>query len=210
INKRMIDALGPSLGVEPIRCLLMRNLDSYAGETIDGIRSGVEQALRRMFDERGFASQSVSLIAHDRYDNVCAFQAIEPNIKVALHIAAYRCLGHFIKSTIDDYVLNLALRYGTVESFLQESRSRNWNIGVETLLNEVRREIPSLLQRNGIPQLREAKDYARLYAAVLQIDTSPPVFAERTMAHSQESDIREVFAPLLAAAQFLSDDPKTA
>lgn len=209
VNKRMIDTLGPSLGVEPIRCLVMRNLDSHDGETVDGIRGGVEQALRRMFDERGFSSQNVSLIAHDRHDNVCAFQAADPNVKVALHIATYRCLGHFIKSTVDDYVLNLALRYGTVESFLRENRSRNWNIGAETLINEVRREIPSLLQKNGIPQLREARDYARLYAAVLQMDTSPPVFAERTMAHAQESDIQEVFAPLLAAAQFLSDDPVT-
>jgi hypothetical protein len=187
----------------------MRNLDSHDGETVDGIRSGVDQALRRVFDERGFSSQNVSLIAHDRHDNVSAFQAADPNIKVALHIATYRCLGHFVKSTVDDYVLNLALRYGTVESFLQENRNRNWNIGVETLINEVRREIPSLLQKNGIPQLREARDYARLYAAVLQMDTSPPVFAERTMAHAKEGDIQEVFAPLLAAAQFLSDDPVT-
>jgi len=187
----------------------MRDLDSHGGQIVDGIRGGVEQALRRMFDERGFASQDVSLIAHGGHDNVYAFRATEPNIKVALHIATYRCLSHFIKSTVDDYVLNLALRYGTVESFLQENRSRNWNIGAETLLNEVRREIPALLQRNGIPQLREAKDYVRLYAAVLQMDTSPPVFAERTMAHAQESDIQEIFAPLLAAAQFLSDDPVT-
>jgi len=207
VNKRMIDTLGPSLGVEPIRCLVMRNLDSHDRETVDGIRSGVEQALRRMFDERGFSSQNVSLIAHDKHDNVWAFQAADPNVKVALHIATYRCLGHFIKSTVDDYVLNLALRYNTVESFLRENRSRNWNIGADTLLNAVRREIPAMLQRNGIPQLREAKDYARLYAAVLQMDTSPSVFAERTMAHAQESDIREIFAPLLAAAQFLSDDP---
>src|SRR2546428_7560844 len=181
INKRMIDALGPSLGVEPIRCLVMRDLDSHGGETVDGIRSGVEQALRRMFDERGFASQNVSLIAHDRHDNVCAFQAAGPNIKVALHIATYCCLSHFIKSTVDDYVLNLALRYGTVESFIQENRSRNWNIGAETLLNEVRREIPALLQRNGSSPLRQARDYARLYAAVLEMDTSPPVLCERTV-----------------------------
>ena len=87
INKRMIDALGPSLGVEPIRCLVMRDLDSHGGQIVDVIRDGVEQALRRMFDERGFASQDVSLIAHGGHDNVYAFRATEPNIKVALHIA---------------------------------------------------------------------------------------------------------------------------
>jgi hypothetical protein len=206
INKRMIDTLGPRLGAEPIRCLVMRDLNSQDGETVDGIRSDVEHALRRLFDERGFASQNVSFTAHDRHDNVFTFQAAAPNIKVALHIAARRCLDHFIKSTADDYVLNLALRYGTVESFLQENRNRNWSIGADGLINEVRREIPSLLQKNGIPQLREAKDYARLYAAVLQMDTSPPRFAERTLASAQESDIQEVFAPLLAVSQFFSED----
>jgi hypothetical protein len=209
IYKRMIDTLGPRLGAEPIRCLVMLDLNSHDGETVDGIRKGVELALRRLFDERGFSSQNVSLIAHDGHDNVFTFQATEPNIKVALHVAARRCLEHFIKSSVDDYVLNLALRYGTVESFIQENRNRNWSIGADSLINEVRREIPALLQKNGIPQLREAKDYTRLYAAVLQMDTSPPLFAERTLARAQESDIQEVFAPLLAAAQFLSDDPST-
>ncbi len=206
VNGRMVAILGPTLGVEPIRCLLMRDLDPHAGETVDGIRSGVEQALRRLFDERGFASQDASLIAHAAHDNVFTFQATEPDVKVALHVATYRCLSHFVKSTIDDYVLNLALRYSTVESFLQENRNRHWTIGAEALLNEVRREIPALLQKNGIPQFREARDYARLYAAVLQTHTSPPAFAEMTLAHAQERDVQEVFAPLLAAAQFLSDD----
>lgn len=209
INNRMIDALGPRLGAEAIRCLVMRDLDSNAGETVDGVRGGVEEALRSLFDERGFASQNVSLIAYDTHDNVFTFQATDPNIKVALHIATYRCLSHFIKSSVDDYVLNLALRYNTVESFLQQKRDRKWTITTETLINEVRREIPALLQRSGIPQLGEAKDYARLYAAVLQTHTSPPVFAEKTLAHAQDSDIQEVFAPLLAAAQFLSDDSVT-
>lgn len=207
INKRMIDVLGPKLGNEPIRCLVMRDLDSHVGETSEGIRSSVEQALRRLFDERGFASQSVSLSLHDRHENVFTFPATAPNIKVALHIATHCCLGHFIKSTVDDYVLNLALRASTAESFLQKNRTRNWTISADALINKVRQEIPALLQSNGIPPLGEAKDYVRFYAAVLQMHTSPPVFAERTMAHAPESEIQEVFAPLLAAAQFLSDGP---
>ncbi|MGH9833622.1 MAG: hypothetical protein ACREBD_07215 [Blastocatellia bacterium] len=207
INKRMHDVLGPRLGVEPIRCLVMRDLDSHVKETSDGIRSGVEQTLRRLFDERGFVSQNVSLSPHDKHENVYTFQAIDPNIKVALHIAIYCCLDHFVKSTVDDYVLNLALRNHTPESFLQKNRKRDWTIAAEALIDKVQQEIPALLQKNGIPPLGEAKDYVRLYAAVLQMHTSPPVFAERALAHAQESDIREVFAPLLAAAQFLSDDP---
>ncbi len=210
INKRMIDVLGPRLGVEPIRCLVMRDLDSHVGETSDGIRSSIEQTLRKLFDERGLASQGVVLSPHEKHENVYIFREIDPNVKVALHIATYCCLNHFIKSTADDYVLSLALRDNTAESFLQKNRKRNWTIAAEALINKVRQEIPTLLQKNGIPPLGEAKDYARLYAAVLQMHTSPPVFAERTLAHARESDIQEVFAPLLAAAQFLSDDPVTA
>ena len=212
INKRMIKVLGPKLGNEPIRCLVMRDLDSHVGETSERIRSSVEHARRRMFDERGFVSQNVSLTAYDRHDNVFTFQVTDPNIKVALHIATHRCLGHFIKSTVDDYVLDLALRDGTAESFLQKKKNHdpNWTISADTLINKVRQEIPALLQKNGIPPLEEAKDYVQFYLAVLQMPTSPPIFAEKTMAHAQKSDIQEVFAPLLAAAQFLRDDPVTA
>jgi hypothetical protein len=211
LNKRMIKVLGPNLGSKPIRCLVMRDLDSHDDETTERIRSSVENALRKMFDERDFALQSVSLTAHDRYENVFTFQATDPNIKVALHIATHCCLDHFIKSTVDDYVLDLAFRDSTAESFLQKkkNRDRNWTISADALINQVRQEIPDLLQKNGIPPLGEAKDYVQFYLAVLQMPTSPPVFAEKTMAHARESDIQEVFAPLLAAAQFLSDDPVT-
>ncbi len=197
INKRIIDVLGPRLGAEPIRCLVMRDLDSHDGETVDGIKSSVEQALRRLFDERGFASQNVSLSPHQHHKNVYVFQEVNPNIKVALHIAIHRCLSHFIKSTLDDYVLNLALRENTAESFLQKNRKRNWTIAAEALVNKVKQEIPALLQKNGIPPLGEAKDYVRFYLAVLQMHTSPPVFAERTLAHARKSDIQEVFRSVI-------------
>jgi hypothetical protein len=210
INKLIIDVLAPGLGTEPIRCLVMRDLDSHVGETSEGIKNSVEGTLQRLFQEGGFDHKSVLLKPHSEHANVYTFQATDPDFKVALHIATYCCLNHFVKSTVDDYVLNLALRGNTAESFLQKNRQRNWTIAAEALIDKVRQEIPVLLQKNGIPPLGEAKDYVRLYAAVLQMHTSPPVFAERTLAHAQESDIREVFAPLLAAAQFLSDDPVTA
>jgi hypothetical protein len=212
INNRMIKVLGPKLGSEPIRCLVMRDLDSHDGETSESIRSSVENAVRRMFDERDFASKIVGLTPYDKHDNVFTFQATAPNIRVALHLATYRCLDHFIKSTVDDYILNLALRNSTAESFLQKKKKhdRNWTISVDALINKIRQEIPALLKSNGIPPLGEAKDYVQFYLAVLQMPTSPPIFAEKTMAHAQESDIQEVFAPLLAAAQFLSDAPITA
>ena len=39
----------------------MRDLDSHVGETSERIRSSVEQAMQRMFDERDFTSQKASL-----------------------------------------------------------------------------------------------------------------------------------------------------
>jgi hypothetical protein len=70
------------------------------------------------------------------------------------------------------------------------------------VISKIEHEIPSLLNRNGIPLL-EAKDYVRLYAAVLQEHTSPPTFAKKTLAHAEPDDVREIFAPLLAAVEFV-------
>ncbi len=36
-----------------------------------------------------------------------------------------------------------------------------------------------------------------------QEHTSPPVFATRTLAHAADADLRQVFAPLLAAIEFV-------
>jgi hypothetical protein len=38
---------------------------------------------------------------------------------------------------------------------------------------------------------------------VIQEHTSPPVFAERTLAHADETDLRRVLAPLLTAIEFV-------
>jgi hypothetical protein len=122
-----------------------------------------------------------------------------PDIRLALHVAIYRWHEGFVKSTIDDYVLALALREATARELIAD---KGWAIAPQQLINKIVFEIPTLLTGNGI-LLREAKDYVRLYAAVLQEHTSPPTFTGKTLAHAEPGDIRAAFAPLLAAAEFV-------
>jgi hypothetical protein len=60
-----------------------------------------------------------------------------------------------------------------------------------------------LLQQNGFPPLSEAKDYVRLYAAVLRMHTSPPVFAETVLANTDDSLLQQNFASIIAAIEAL-------
>jgi hypothetical protein len=85
----------------------------------------------------------------------------------------------------------------------QRQNRTDWNITPQRLIEKITKEIPALLTQNGIPLRPHAKDYVRFYAAVLSLHTSPPVFAEKTLAHAKEDDIKEIFAPLLAAIQHL-------
>jgi hypothetical protein len=186
-----------------LRILVMRDLDSHQGRTVDRLCESVLNIVRRHHNES-------SLIPHPNHDNVFALQTELSGLRLALHIANRPYRRDFIKSTIDDYVLNLSLRRLSAQALLHECRRDDWTLTAEQLLNKVQNEIPALLVGNGIPRLIEAKEYVRLYAAVLQIATTPAVFAAKVLAHAEENDIREVFAPLLAAAQFLAEDTDVA
>lgn len=139
------------------------------------------------------------------FDNVYLLCNGPDNLRLALHIAADCCYPSFQKATTDDYVLKLALKESTAARLLDD-RKRNrpdWKITTPQLIEKITKEIPDLLKQNGIPLLPDAKEYVRFYAAVLALHTSPPVFAEKTLAHAKEDDIKEIFAPLLAAIQHL-------
>ncbi|WP_448560981.1 hypothetical protein [Trichothermofontia sp.] len=73
------------------------------------------------------------------------------------------------------------------------------------IFTKVTEEIPALLKANadGRDDLTEAKDYVRLYAAILKLHTSPAVFAQKAMANADEQDIRDVFQSLIAAFEFV-------
>jgi len=182
---------------ELLRILVLRDLDE--GRTIDGLCESTLNVVRRHHT-------SARLISHLNYDHVFTLQTDLSGLRLALHIANHRYHQEFIKSTIDDYVLNLALRPATAEALLQNCRKEDWIITTDKLVSKVRDEIPELLRQNGIPKLVEAKVYVRLYAALLQMATTPAIFAGKVLEHAQTDDVQEVFAPLLAAVHFLGSD----
>lgn len=189
---------------EPLRILVLRDLDTHRGRTIADLRSSVSNLVHR----RHVAA--ADLAPDPTYQNVFTLPADSSGLRLALHIANRPYRPEFIKSTIDDYVLDLALRVPTAQALLQDCRRDDWTITVDGLISKVQDEIPALLSQNGIPRLVEAKEYIRLYATLLQIPTTPASFAAKVVAHAQEADIREVFAPLLAAVQFLGSSPTPA
>lgn len=188
---------------EPLRVLVLRDWDKHTGKTTDDLCKSVLDIVRQYRPE-------AELIPHANHDNVFSCQT-DGGLSVSLHLATRFYAAHFVKATIDDYVLELALLPATAERLLESSRergqrqkpTREWPISAAVLIEKVTREIPELLQKNRIPQLLEAKEYVRFYAALLQKHSSPATFAAKVQEHADEQDIRTVFAPLMAAAQFL-------
>jgi len=139
------------------------------------------------------------------FDNVYVLRSGPENLRLGLHVSCHRYDDSFCKATTDDYVLKLALRESTASKLLEDCKRNkpDWTITSTQLINKITREIPALLKANGIPSLPEAKEFVRFYAAVLSLHTSPAVFAAKTLHHAEETDIKEIFAPLLAAIQHL-------
>jgi hypothetical protein len=202
INQRLVATIAPKIGKpETLRCLVMRDLDAHDGETIGTIVQSLTDALKRKLPERGMDVSSIALVPHPEWSHVFTLASTTPDFLLALHVAAHPWKDDFIKSTIDDCVLRLALDPVTAERL-----AGDLNLEGSRLVRKITRELPRLLDENGIPLL-EAKDYVRLYAAVVKSHTSPPVFAEKTMKRAEESTIREIFAPLLAAIDFIHPRP---
>jgi hypothetical protein len=183
---------------EPLNILILRDLDSHEGKTIRRLCDSVSDRVKRHHPGAGLFSLA-------NFDNAFKLNAAIPGLRLALHIANDCCRPEFIKTTIDDYVLKLALRQNTVTSFLASGQIGKSGVTTEQLIQKVETEIPALLDRNKIP-LVEAKDFIRFYAAVLRAHTSPAVFAGKVLEHADEDDIRRVFASLLACIQFLGED----
>jgi len=198
VNKKIKSDLGPLLSIpKPLRTLVMRDVDE--GETAESIVQSVSGAVETMLNERDFP-MAERFQSHDDYPNVYLLTLTEPDLRLALHLAAYKWDETFVNATIDDYVLALALREATAESFLKKNKWRE--INPEQLVRKVTEHIPALLRENGI-RLREARDYVRLYAAIIQTHLFPATFASKALAHARDEDIKGVFASLLAALDFL-------
>ena len=200
INRDLVMKLGPILEKgDSIRCLVLRDLDAHTGETVETIVQSVRDTVNRMLQERVPGTPAVTLSPLPDFPSVYALAISRPDFCLALHIATYRWREEFVKATIDDYVLLLAVQPTTAHALIAE---KGWQVTADDVLRKVTAEIPDLLTANGI-RLQEAKDYVRLYAAVIQEHTSPPVFAQKVIAHVDEGNWKSVFAPLLAAIQFL-------
>jgi hypothetical protein len=193
LHRELAAILSPLLQEQqPVACLVLRDLDFHQGETEARIVQSLNDALRRMFEQRGFqVSPDLQPLAD--HQNVFVWTSQQPAMRVALHIATYQWHTDFIKATIDDYVLALAL-----EPAIAGKLTRKIKVAADTVIAKITQELPTLLHANGI-KLEEAKDYVRLYAAVIKTHTSPAVFAEKVLEHAQETTIRKHFAALYAA-----------
>lgn len=202
VNHQMAEILGPRLNQpEPLRVLVMRDVDE--GEMPERIVQSVTGAVQGMLNQRGFPV-AVQLQPHTTYPNVHWLALDNPDLRLALHLSTYKWQETFVNATVDDYVLALALRETTVAALL---RTKQWQTGPEQIIRKVTERIPGLLQENSIP-LREAKGYVRLYAAVIQEHTSPATFASNVVANAADGDKQAIFAPLLAALDFLGAEPR--
>jgi hypothetical protein len=183
-----------------VRCLILRDLDAHVGETPAGIQQSIQNTVRSTLQELGYDHRSHQLTLHHAYPSVSTLVLSAPDLRLALHLAIDRWHAQFIKSTIDDYVLRLGLQPATAAGLVIKN---GWSdVQPEEVIRKITDEIPALLTGNHIP-LREAKDYVRLYAAIMQTHTSPPIFAEKVLANALTEDINAVFASLWAAIGFL-------
>ena len=87
-------------------------------------------------------------------------------------------------------MLQLALDQNVAAHLAQR---QNVDVNGQVIIQKVTQEIPTLLQQNGFPPLSEAKDYVRLYAAVLRMHTSPPVFAANVLASANNRLHQDLF-----------------
>ncbi|MCS6929414.1 MAG: hypothetical protein NZM43_07975 [Saprospiraceae bacterium] len=168
INKKTAESLEPLLEIKPLRTLIMRDLDE--GETVERLKQGIEEMIKKMFKNREIRT---SIQVETITDNVFLFAAEAADFRLVLHVANYRWNEIFTKSTIDDYLLAIALEPQLAQTLAERQRIISGN----TLIKKITEEIPDLLSKNGI-SLLEAKDYIGLYAAILKKHTSPSVFAQ--------------------------------
>ena len=220
INDRIKNTLGPKLGGETVRCLILRDLDSHVDETPTKIKQSVVACFKGLFRERSFDEKIVALTPHENFPNVFVFEATSPDIKVALHIAEYKYSEKFKNSTIDDYILNLALRDETVQQLIKnkkdirrtefldamtgEDEATKFDQIAAAVIKKVTEEIPRLLQDNNFPALKEAKQYLQFFSAITQEPKSPSVITKDIIKCASDKAKNEILAPLFAALKFIS------
>ncbi|WP_028458735.1 hypothetical protein [Chloroflexus sp. Y-396-1] len=193
INSRIDDELGPDIGQQPVRALILRDKDP--NETTKQVVQSVNNGLGGLLNQRGI-NTSLQFQRVAGVWNAFVWNAASLDFRLAIHIASRRSLPGLTKYTIDDLVLQLALDQNVAAHLAQRQKV---NVNGQVIIQKVTQEIPTLLQQNGFPPLSEAKDYVRLYAAVIRMHTSPPVFAEKVLASANNHLLQQNFASIIAA-----------
>ncbi len=197
INSRIDDELGPDIGQQPVRALILRDLDD--GKNNQQIIQSISDGLIKLFHKREI-NAFPQFQQPTPYKNVFIWKSTNPDFHIAIHVANYRWDTSFTKSTIDDLVLQLALDQGVASHLAQRQKV---DVNGQIIIQKVTQEIPMLLRQNGFPPLSEAKDYVRLYAAVIRMHTSPPVFAANVLASASNHLVQQNFASIIEAIRAL-------
>src|ERR1051326_3838871 len=181
LTRNIISVLGPEIGLNKINCLAMLDLDLDKDgnpQTVPTITNKIENALERLLKERLADSIPVILRQYPGFNNLYTFQYFPANFKFALFIADKKHLTHFVRSTMDDYILNIILHPPITISLMKKHCTKyGWTIDNQKLANKVKNEIPELLNRNGIPLLQDAKIYVRFFIDIIHEECSPSIFA---------------------------------
>ena len=183
-----------------LRCLVLRDVDE--GETLDQIVQSVADACTHLLSKSGYPTLQTIFTPHETYTNIYSCVFPTPDVRFTLHIAGKKWHDNFTKSTIDDYILDLALQKSVVGKMISGNGVEWASVRSDEIVRKVIKEVPALLTRNQIP-LHEAKDYIRLYAAIMQLHTSPPIFADVVLGKAEPTQKAHVFGSLLAAIAFL-------
>ncbi len=189
-----------------LNILVLRDWDEHLKQTVEFVREDTLSYIQP-------AIPNAALEVDSTHQNLFVLQSDPPKLKLVLHVATRKYESKFVKATIDDFVLELALQTVTLTNILAKKKKdglkqkppRDWQEVTEAqIVNKVTQEIPALLLSNKIPPLVEAKEYLRVYATILQEHISPAVIAGKILANAEEKDIRAVFASLLSAIQSLT------
>ena len=194
-----IVALYPDV-VNGLRCLILRDVDK--GEELAQIVQSVEDACGSLLNKGGYPTLRAIFTRHETYANIYSCVFPTPDVRFTLHIAGQKWHDNFTKSTIDDYILDLALQKSVVEEMINGKGIEWSSVSSDEIVSKVTKEVPALLTHNQIP-LHEAKDYIRLYAAIMQLHTSPPIFADVVLKKAERLQKERVLGSLLAAIAFL-------
>jgi hypothetical protein len=127
------------------------------------------------------------------YDNL--FEHNEPDLHVMLHVSSAGAPG-IQRKDFDGYILQLLQSQSMTSKAEKLVGVQGYN--VNTLLTKAEKEIPQLMQNNGVP-FTHAKSRLYAYITAFQFRQSHVWFAGDIVRCADEDELRSVFAPLIAA-----------